>query len=268
MSKRFTFTSYLEDEWPLWKPNEMAYLVFQLEACPETKRHHWQGYVEFNKSKRFKGVQESLGLPGAHLEKARGTGEENRTYCTKAESQVEGPYEYGTMQPGQGARTDMKTICALITDGASDAAIAAWAPTAWLKYSRGIVALRAAVATKRHYKTHVTVAWGPTGTGKSKCGAEMYPDAYWKAEGKWWDGYSGQRDVIIDDFRDHWWSLDYMLRLMDRYPLRVETKGGTVEFVARNIFISTNVNPANWYYGDQDKIMRRIDDIIELADPE
>lgn len=268
MSKRFAFTSYLEDNWPLWKPDQMVYLVYQGEKCPETKRFHWQGYVEFKGSKRFKGVQEALGLPGCHLEKSRGTGEENRRYCTKPESRIEGPYEYGTMGPGQGKRSDLASLCEVIKKGASDEEIANLAPTAWLKYSRGVIALRAAVSQKRKWKTHITVAWGPTGTGKSKCADEMFPDAYWKPPGKWWDGYHGQKHVILDDFRPWWWDMEYMLRLMDRYPLRVETKGGTVEFVATHIFITSNIRPEEWYWDDKEKVIRRIDDCMHLDQPE
>ena len=29
-------------------------------------------------------------------------------------------------------------------------------------------------------------------------------DAFWKApESKWWDGYSGQETVVLDDFKDY-----------------------------------------------------------------
>lgn len=268
MSKRFAFTSYIEDEWPLWKPSEMVYMIYQGELCPDTKRFHWQGYVEFKRSKRYAGVQKALGLPDAHVEKAKGTGEENRTYCTKADSHLEGPYEYGTMGPGQGARSDLKYLCDTITSGKDDEAIADLCPTALLKYPRGVDRLRSSKLGPRRWKTNVIIAWGPTGTGKSKTGDDMFPNAYWKTEGKWWDGYIGQEDVIIDDFHDYWWGLSFMLQLLDRYPIRVETKGGSVNFRARNIYISTNDDPKTWYFGNWDKIERRTTDIIHLAEPE
>ena len=46
--------------------------------------------------------------------------------------------------------------------------------------------------------------WGPSGTGKSRFVAARWPDAFWKApESKWWDGYSGQETVVLDDFKDY-----------------------------------------------------------------
>ena len=45
--------------------------------------------------------------------------------------------------------------------------------------------------------------WGPSGTRKSRFVAARWPDAFWKApESKWWDGYSGQETVVLDDFKD------------------------------------------------------------------
>jgi hypothetical protein len=34
--------------------------------------------------------------------------------------------------------------------------------------------------------------WGAPGTGKSREARAKYPDAYLKAQNKWWDGYTGQ----------------------------------------------------------------------------
>jgi len=44
---------------------------------------------------------------------------------------------------------------------------------------------------------------------------------------KWWDGYSGQRVVLLEDFR-HADLADYLKIWTDRYPFTAEIKGGTV----------------------------------------
>lgn len=48
------------------------------------------------------------------------------------------------------------------------------------------------------------------------------PHGYSKQAGnRWWDGYTTGQSVLLDDFRDTWWSLDYSLKLFDRYPIKV-----------------------------------------------
>ena len=61
---------------------------------------------------------------------------------------------------------------------------------------------------------------GPSGTGKSRWVAATWPDAFWKSpESKWWDGYSGQETVVLDDFKDYAMPLVELQRLLDWYPL-------------------------------------------------
>lgn len=75
----------------------------------------------------------------------------------------------------------------------------------------------------------------------------------------WWDGYSGQHTVIIDEFYGQLrWS--FVLQLLDRYPLRVETKGGCVPFVSRRIIITSNREPSQWYKSSIDPapLLRRL----------
>lgn len=89
--------------------------------------------------------------------------------------------------------------------------------------------------------------------------------AYWKPPGnKWWPEYDGEKKVVLDDCEESHFSRQEMLRLCDRYPLKVETKGGFVEFLAETIYITTNQNPWKWYGGD-DAWLRRID-YIECRD--
>lgn len=75
---------------------------------------------------------------------------------------------------------------------------------------------------------------------------DTYPNAYWKQRSNWWDGYFNHETVIIDEFYG-WLPFDLILRICDRYPLMVETKGGQVQFVAKNIIFTTNSNPVSWY---------------------
>lgn len=94
----------------------------------------------------------------------------------------------------------------------------------------------------------VHVFWGKTGTGKSKrAWEEASFDAYPKdPNSKFWDGYRGQENVVIDEFRGAI-SISHMLRWLDRYPTIVEVKGSSVVFKAQRIWITSNLDPKDWY---------------------
>lgn len=59
--------------------------VFQHEICPETKKEHIQGYLEFKKRQSVKQFKELIS-PTAHVEVAKAKREDNIKYCTKKES--------------------------------------------------------------------------------------------------------------------------------------------------------------------------------------
>ena len=64
---------------------------------------------------------------------------------------------------------------------------------------------------------------------------------------KWWDGYSGQDTVVLDDFKDYAMPLADLQRLLDWYPLWVEVKGGSVLMLAKRYVITANNSPSDWY---------------------
>jgi len=116
----------------------------------------------------------------------------------------------------------------------------------WVRHYRAFREYRLIKTAPRNHAVEVIVCHGPTGTGKSKWAMESFPDAYWKQRSQWWDGYSNQATVILDEFYG-WLPWDTLLRICDRYPLLVETKGGQVQFVAKTVVITTNAIPNTWY---------------------
>ena len=80
--------------------------------------------------------------------------------------------------------------------------------------------------------------WGPSGTGKSRFVAACWPDAFWKApESKWWDGYSGQETVVLDDFKDYAMPLVELQRLLDWYPVG-RGQGRSVPMMAKRYVLT------------------------------
>ena len=104
----------------------------------------------------------------------------------------------------------------------------------------------------RNWEMEVIVNYGAAGTGKSKEAFDNFHPTthYVLREGNngnvWFDGYEGQENLIIDDFYG-WLKFSFLLKLLDRYPLMVDTKGGSVQFVSKRIYITSNNEPKKWY---------------------
>lgn len=57
----------------------------------------------------------------------------------------------------------------------------------------------------------------------------MAPDAYLKMCNKWWDGYTGQTEIILEDIDKTHQCLAHHIKLWtDHYSFVGETKGGAI----------------------------------------
>lgn len=243
---------------------DIIYYVYQPEIGKETGYKHWQGYVEAKSAVGMSGWKDLLGKD-AHIERRRGSQKQAIAYCKK-EDTADGPcYEWGTPKK-QGERTDIKTAAKMMLTNreveVADAHVATY-----VKFHKGLNKFRDIHISPRKDKPKVIVIWGPSGAGKSRRAYEMTCNAYWKdPTTKWWDGYEYNKQVVIDDYKGGW-DLAYLLRLLDRYPMRVEVKGDSKEFVSDTIIITSIMHPSEWHTiegEDITQITRRIDEIIKI----
>ena len=65
--------------------------------------------------------------------------------------------------------------------------------------------------------------------------------------------------MVIDEFYG-WLPWDYLLRLTDRYPFMVESKGGHIQFTSEIIIFTSNKIHDHWYKNqDCSPLNRRLD---------
>lgn len=273
-----TATDYMAyDDWPAMKRSKrdnggmtMDYLVIGQEVG-ESGNEHEQGYVIFKNARDLNSLVKKY--PGVHFEKKRGTREQAAEYCKK-----DGDFEeWGHAPTGQGARTDKKKLGALIKEGLTDREIIEyedesgkdWAG-AWCRNYKGIREARKILfgEEKRMWEMDVRIYWGLPGSGKTRSVYDEFgvDDVYAKAPGKWWDCYNGERVVLIDDFdpSDYFNIVySYYLKLLDRYPMMVEPKGGMTQFRSHIIIFTSNFDPNGWFREKKNRkaFMRRIKEV-------
>lgn len=275
-SRIWCFTKQAEEEservaWPLATeanlplenpdPDKIQGLFYQVERAPTTGQLHLQGFVVFKKKVRFTTVKNLF--PGAHLEKARGTQEQNIEYCSKSASKVCGPFKVGVLEtPGKSKPLD--ECCKALAEGKSMYDLADSYPKQIVLHHRGLEALLRYKIRPAPAWRNVTTTWywGKTEVGKTRrCFVES-PDLYRVIDnGQWWDGYTNQSAILFDEFYGDI-KCKTMLTWLDGYPIRLPIKGGFVDAHWTQIYITSNVDPQEVYKGVpqdvRDAFFRRI----------
>jgi len=239
---------------------------------------HLQGYLELvpGASKTLAAMKTFL-FARAHYERRKGTPLQAAQYCageTRA-GQVP-PLEEGRGRERgvvklnsylrreigvisrQGARTDIASVGDAIRTGLTvtamlDAGIINNANT--LKYAEGLIKY---LEPTRDPAAPFTVLWlvGPSGSGKTRLARLLGGDSHFvkKSEtGIWYDGYDGQKCLILDDFRDSHMTFSQFLSLTDpQCQARVQTKGGSRLLSANLIIVTSVFPPGGMYLGVKD----------------
>lgn len=194
-----------------------------------------------------------------HLERRAGSRDSAIAYSRKDSTRSAGPWSLGDEGISQGKSKPLKRAYELLKAGCGDRELFEEVPEVAFRYQQGIRAARAALAHPRDKAITPTILiwWGDSGTGKTRKAVEEYPEAYilTKPNGNgvvWFDGYYGQKVIIFDEFYG-WVPYDLMLRILDRYPLKLQIKGGMVECQATTFIITSNKPWTDWYAGIDDK---------------
>lgn len=245
----FTLHDYTVDHENALKELDCKYLVYGREKCPTTGRPHLQGYVYFVHPRWFDGVRTIL--PTAHWEKAKGDAESNRTYCTKDGDYVEtGLIPMSQKRKGEVEQERWKRALVLARDNKLEDIDA----DIQFRYYNTCKAIARDYMKKSRDLTALENIWvfGPPGVGKSRQMRRDYPGAYFKPGNKWWDGYQGEENVIIDDFELDWKCLGHYVKIWaDRYSFIAEYKGGSMNIRPKRILITSNYSIEEVFAADQ-----------------
>lgn len=216
---------------------------------------HQHAYVEFKLSQRWSFVFRLFNEPGCHIERARGTANQAITYANK-EGNV---FTYGRVKvrtPGR--RSDLESAIALLErPGYRISELDYEMPGVAARYGRWAQRIASDVLRRRQTgprRVSCRLFWGPTGTGKSHrafaIGAASDGGSYvvpiQHGSSTWLDGYEGESVGIFDDFTGGI-PLRTMLRLLDKWRVTGQIKGGMTYPIWDSVLITSNLEPHEWY---------------------
>lgn len=263
-----TINNYEKDWIPELLEKNHQYIVIGKEVG-EQGTPHLQIYVEFKNSRSFKAVHKEFHK--GHIESRKGTAKQAADYCKKGKQPkpewekdgcdgenfgLEADFQEDGICSKQGVRTDINEVVESIIDGETTVdEIVLANPGSYARYGRTLDRAEDIIQRKK-WRTWTTKAvwyWGPTGVGKSHFAFENYdPEKYYvksvnQKEADWWDGYTGQETVIINEFRGQ---ITYaeLLDLMDKWPKKVSRRcREPMPFLAKDIIITSCSPPEEVY---------------------
>lgn len=236
-------------------PESIAYCKGQKETGSNTGYEHYQVLVVFKTGVRLSAVRRVF---TGHWESTRSSAANE--YVWKEDTRVpDTQFEIGSLPLKRNSKTDWETVRSQAQAGNLQAV----PPDIYVRCYNQLKRICSDNAKCVPMERTCYVFWGRTGTGKSRrAWDEAGMEAYAKdPQTKWWDGYQGEQHVVIDEFRGHI-AISHILRWLDRYPVRVECKGSSMPFVSRTIWITSNLDPREWYPDidaqTKDALLRRL----------
>lgn len=256
----------------------LRFLAYGEEVTPTTGKIHHQAFLYFfsekatSKTNCIRMAKNLFGTGVAWMDWMKGGFQDNESYCSK-ESALK---KFGT-EPKQGLRSDLvETVHAISVGDLSVHEIMMEDPSYYHQYKRTFMDVQAVANRKlfRDWMTEGIWLWGPSGTGKSEFAYKDFnPLTHYNKplEDRWWDGYTGQEIVILNEFRGNHMTLSNLLALVDRWPMSVQVRNREpVPFLAKKVIITSSMHPREIYEsailrGDSYKQIERRFDIIECV---
>lgn len=222
-------------------PPGISYIRGQLERGETTGYLHWQLVLHCTRPSTVTALRNILGPH--HYERTRSSAA--LQYVWKSDTAVDGTrFQLGQQPFKRNDPLDWNRVW----ESAVRGDLSAIPADIRVRNYNSLRRIHADHATANAIERQVFVFWGKTGTGKSlRAWEEAGLDAYPKdPRTKWWDGYTGQNHVVMDEFRGCV-DIAHLLRWFDRYPVLVEVKGASTPLKATKIWITSNISPDNWY---------------------
>ena len=247
-------------------------LMYGREEAPTTGTKHLQGCFQLNTKKEPKTVKNLLALEEIHLESQKKVYVANANYCEKSENCWYFPNKQANFdqqgRPITKKSAKFEEALKLARQGRfeeiSAEMILKHEPRLIKQYVEHLP-MENLMLDNEHgnfFKDFFILLHGPTGVGKSHV-VEIFVyilnrfwklycqkkgmlyqalEVYCKKCNKWWDGYRGQKVVVIEELEPNWFRLsgNMMKQLLDQYPFPVECKGATINKIRPWFVIMTS----------------------------
>lgn len=248
-----TLNNFTDEDIQWLKTLECTVMTCSIEVG-EQGTPHLQFSVTFRRSYSFAALKKLHGRVSWREQQCK----QDNNYCRKRDSEL----IIDRDERRKGARTDIAHIKDVVKNTLSMAEVVREASSVqsvrmaemWLKYNEPKRPIQEVFV---HYR------WGATGVGKTRWIWEAHGDQiFTPTTFKWWEGYDGHKIVLLDELRGDWCTFGQLLKLLDRFPYTVETKGGSRQIQANTFYITSSRPPQELYSALTFDCQEKVDQLI------
>lgn len=259
-------------------PDHAKYLVYGKEVAPSTGTPHLQGFIYLNQAMSMKSVKKLFTSQTIHLEIARGSFSDNITYCTKDGDFMEfGQRPLDPAQKGEKEKERWKKARLSAVSGEFENVD----DELYIRYVKNLEWIHKASLIQQSFEGTGDLdqrnlwLYGPTGSGKSytahKLAELMCSQPYLKMLNKWWDGYTKQKVVIIEEIDPEAGKFlaSLMKKWLDKWAFTAECKGSVAKQIRpEHVIICSNYSIDACFMNSEDvRAIKRRCKCIALTDP-
>ncbi len=211
----------------LWHTKAGAkYVTGQLEKGKEGTPH-LQYFVHFDTQKRLPALKK-------HCKQSNFTpvtfNNGANAYCNKEETRIEGPWTFGVEPAKLNKKGDLarrnKEIIAMGAEKAMEDGHVSIKDYGRVKSNIDLY-FNCTIRPQSLETLQNEWIYGAPGIGKTKAVTDQYPDYYEKDKSKYWNGYTNQKVVLIDDLEEEeTFMLGILKKIAQHKPFPAEDKFG------------------------------------------
>lgn len=268
LAKRWCFTLNNPLEGECLDPDLVEYAIVGEEVAPETGTRHFQGFVIWTTKRRLSALKKML--PRAHWEIAKGSIEQNISYCSK-----EGKFDEIGQRPANNKKRARSEQQDAVSARALDAANVAEGMVI-LRQELPFDYLRFGESMERNLKRAKTIPYKPefrldefirqplilekksvlihgdSNTGKSQFAVAHFKNPLFVTHIDTLKGLSVDHDgIVFDDMSFKHWPIEAVIHLLDYdLPRDINVRYGTVHIPAHTNKIFTHNTDNPFYDGD------------------
>jgi hypothetical protein len=215
----------------------------------ESQTRHIQALFWFRNQKRFGALKSAV--PAGHWEPVKNI-EASLKYVVKENTRLEGPWTFGELPVKRNSKDDWEEVFNLAKSGKIEeipAQIRVQHYSNLKRIEKDFMPMNHQTESTRGVWIHGNPGCGKTHMIRENFGAEG--GLYLKNNNKWWDGYQGQKFVVLEDVDNSQWRflVNNMKIWADKYAFIGESKGGQVAPVYQKLFVTSNYSVSSLFEG-------------------